>query len=135
MAEDTWNSSYAFDYRQAASIMHEALNELGYQAAKSTEEDADYFDVDGGTFTIKLYHKKFRMRTGFGFPGWLKPSDISDIIISPVDPSKELKIMALLKKFVERSPRRPWDFGMKVKAYSIGIGGRTRKAWERWIGD
>jgi hypothetical protein len=135
MAEDTWKSSYAFDFRQAASIMDQSLKELGYQAARSTEEDAEYFDVDGGSFTIKLYHNKFRMRTGFGFPGWLKPSDISDIIISPVDQSKELRIKALLKVFVEKSPVKPWDFGMKVKAYSMGIGGRTRKAWERWVGD
>ena len=134
MAEDTWKSSYALDYRQAAVIMDEVLKELGFQASHSTEKDAEYFDVDGGSFTIKLYHNKMRMRTGFGFPGWLKPADISDIIISPLDPSMQLKIGGLLKKFVERSPRKPWDFGTKVKAYSIGISGRTKKSWEHWIG-
>jgi len=134
MADDTWKSSYPFDYRQAGVIMEEVLKEIGIPSARSTDEDAEYFDIDGGDFTIKLYHNKFRMRSGFGFPGWLKPKDISDIIISPLDTSKEPKIRLILQKFVERSPLKPWEFGTKVKAYSLGISGRTRKSWNRWVG-
>jgi hypothetical protein len=134
MADDDWKSSYAFDYLQAAQIMGEALDELNVSSAHSSEGDADYFDIEGGSFTMKLYHKRFRMRTGFGFHGWLKPTDISDIIISPLEDANEPKIRMILQKFVEKSPRRPWEFGTKVKAYSIGISGRTKKSWENWIG-
>ncbi len=110
------------------------MKELGLPSAHSSEEDAEYFDVDAGSFTIKLHHNRFRMRTGFGFPGWLKPRDISDILISPLDSSKEPKVSLILRRFVERSPAKPWEFGTKVKAYSLGISGRTKKSWERWIG-
>ena len=134
MAEETWKSSYPFDFRQAAAIMEESLKDVGLVSSHSREEDAEYFDVDGGSFTMKLYHNRFRTRIGFGFPGWLKPQDISDITISPIDTSKEPKISAVLRKFVEKSPSRPWDFGTKVKAYRVGISGAVKKSWERWIG-
>ena len=134
MTQETWKSSYAFDFRLAAQIMEEALRDVGLPSAHSKDDDADYFDVEGGSFTIKLYHNRFRTRVGFGFPGWLKPGDISDITISPLDTSKELKIQAVLGKFVEKAPVKPWEFGAKVKAYRIGIASSVRKSWERWIG-
>jgi hypothetical protein len=134
MVDETWKSSYPFDYRQAAVIMEEVIKDVGIPFARSTDDDADYFDIDGGNFTIKLYHNRFRMRTGFGFPGWLKTKDISDIMISLLDTSKEPKVRLILQKFVERAPLKPWEFGTKVKAYSLGISGRTKKSWNYWTG-
>ncbi len=134
MSKDTWQSSYAFHYRGAAKILEEVLGQMGLAFSHSQVENGDDFDAEGGAYTIRLYHDRYRMRTGFGFPGWLKPEDISDIMISPIDQSLYPKISSMLSKFVDRSPVKPWDFGLKVKAHSVGIAGRTRKRWEKYLG-
>ena len=133
MVDETWKLSYSFDYKHAASIMEGVFHELHLPVAHYTEEDEEYFDVDAGSFTIKLYHNKFRLRTCFGFPRWLKPNDISDMMISPLDDSKVPKVQMILKKFVEKSPKKPWEFGTKVKAHNLGISGRTKKTWGKWL--
>ncbi len=131
MAKDTWRSSYPFHYREAAKILEQILGEIGLPFVHSQVENGDDFDIEGGVYTIRVYHDRYRMRAGLGFPGWLKPEDISDIMISPIDKSVQAKIALVLKKFVDRAPVKPWDFGLKVRAYSVGIAGRTRKSWER----
>jgi hypothetical protein len=135
MSDETWKSSYCFTYQYAAKVMEETLEELSLRFAHSSEPDAEYFDIDEGSFTIKLYYQKYRHRVGFGFPGWLNPGDISDIMISPVDDEKRPKIRQILERFVSKLPKEPWDFDLKVKMYRMGIGSSAKRQWKEWISE
>jgi len=113
--------------------MEETLHELRIPMTRTSEGEAISFQVAENGFTIRLYYNRFRMRTGFGYPGWLNPSDISDIVISPLDELKEPQVRMILESFVSRCPRKPWEFGWKVKVHSLGISGRTKKSWSKWL--